>query len=113
MARNHRGPQWLHAVSAAWGPRSASHICNPDPTTEVFVILSITYLTFLIGKERANGDFASPKIRVFDVQSSGALRIIMGNEGTAPPDSLKFSNTAAIYRQYHCRSTDHGHQELC
>jgi len=29
------------------------------------------------------------------------------NEGAASPVSLKFSDVAAIYRQYHCRSIDH------
>ncbi len=64
-------------------------------------------------QKRSNGDFSSPKIRICFVQSDAALRISMGKEVTLPPDSLNFSNIAAIYRQYHCRSIDHAHHELC
>ena len=66
-----------------------------------------------IGKKRAYCDFSGPKIRISGVLSNAELRISMGNEGTAPPDSLKFSNIGAIYRQYHCRIIDHAHHELC
>ena len=111
--RHHRGSQGLHAVSAGWGPRSARYIGNPSPTVAVFGILSITYLMFSIGKKRAYCDFSGPKIRISGVQSNAALRISMGKEVTLPPDSLNFSNIAAIYRQYHCRSIDHAHHELC
>ena len=47
---------------------------------------------------------AAPKIRTSDVQNNAGLRIRMGNGGAEPPANLNFSNTAAIYRQYHCRS---------
>ena len=66
-----------------------------------------------IGKKRAYCDFSGPKIRISGVQSNAALRIGMGNEGTAPPDNFKFSNIVAIYRQYHCKGIDHEHHEIC
>jgi len=54
---------------------------------------------FSIGKKPAYGDFFGPKSRSSGVQSNAAFRKSMGNEGSAPPDSLNFSNIAAIYRQ--------------
>ena len=75
---------------------------------------SINNLSDVLDRQkRSNGDFSSPKIRICFVQSNAALRISMGNEVTLPPDSLIFSDVAAIYRQYHCRSIDHAHHELC
>ena len=84
---------------------------RPDCCSLSHIINSLSDV--LDRQKRSNGDLSGPKIRICFVQSTAALRISTGNEGAAPPVSLNFSDVAAIYRQYHRRSIDHAHHELC
>ena len=68
-----------------------------------------TYLVPWNGKKPASSHVAGPKIRTSDVQNNAGLRIKIGNGGAEPPVNLNFSNTAAIYRQCHCRSARHAY----